>query len=89
MFFDVLLVLPRIQDPLMSFEVLHLVALQKQNRNNRTRMSYKKKTTTCRIVSTYRPSTVDFHFCCPDLHERTEVRKYTHANDNYANAYEV
>ena len=27
----------------MSFEVLHLLALQKQNRNNRTRMSYKKK----------------------------------------------
>ena len=27
----------------MSFEVHHLLALQKQNGNNRTRMSYKRK----------------------------------------------
>ena len=59
------LVLPHIQDPLMSVEVPHLLALQKQNRN-KTYISYKKKTTTCRIVShtsKYPPSnTTDSQF---------------------------
>ena len=64
----VTLVLSGIQDPLMFVEVLHLLAVQKQNRD-KTCISYKKNDDLSdHHTGKYPPSnTADSHFCRPEL----------------------